>query len=248
MCSPNCIAFVERVVTSHDVTDKRVIEVGSYDVNGSARQSIEALRPASYIGVDIISGPGVDFVCDAADLLDNFEPGSFDVVISTEMVEHARDWRTVFTNLKRLCAPGGLVIITTRSPGFGYHGYPSDFWRYEESDMQLIFADYAIEFLEPDDIYPGVFVMARKSSAPEIDLSPIALTSIISGDRRANLSDREIQRGLRRLRAWSTAHWITGRLPKGVRAELIRRRILRGTSAERRRAIDMAYGRTGESV
>lgn len=233
MCSPNCIAFVERALTSDDVTGKRIIEVGSHNVNGSARQSIEVLRPASYIGVDVNAGPGVDFVCDAAQLLDNFEPASFDVVLSTEMVEHVRDWRVAFTNMKRLCAPGGVVTITTRSPGFGYHAYPHDFWRYEKSDMRLIFSDCAIEILESDENEYGVFVMARRTSAPEIDLTPIALTSILSGNRRANISDKEIQRFLLPLRAWTTVHSITGRLPKGVREELIRRRFLRGTGAER---------------
>ena len=233
MCTPNCIAFVERALTSDDVTGKSVIEVGSYDVNGSTRQSIEALQPVSYIGVDVSSGPGVDFVCDAAHLLDNFKPASFDVVVSTEMVEHVRDWRTAFTNMKRLCAPGGVVLVTTRSPGFYYHAYPHDFWRYEQSDMRLIFAENVIEILESDEDEYGIFVMVRKTSAPEIDLTPIALTSIISGHRQENVSDGEIQRFLLQLRALATVRSITGRLPKGVRAELIRRRVLRGTSAER---------------
>jgi SAM-dependent methyltransferase len=163
----------------------------------------------------------VDFVCDAAHLLDNFDPASFDVVLSTEMVEHVRDWRTAFTNMKRLCAPGGIVIITTRSPGFVYHAYPYDFWRYEQADMQLIFADYVIENLESDDDnVPGVFVKARKSSAPEIDLAPIALTSIITGNRHINVSDREIQRFLLTRRALAAVHPITGHLPEGVRARI----------------------------
>jgi SAM-dependent methyltransferase len=124
MCTSNCQAFVQRALKADDVAGKSVIEVGSYDVNGTTRPFIGALGPSEYIGVDIAAGPGVDVVCNAESLAERFGAGRFDVLITTEMLEHVRDWRTVVNNLKDVLKPGGLIVITTRSPGFPMHGYP----------------------------------------------------------------------------------------------------------------------------
>ena len=193
MCDSECISFVERALTGDDIAGKRIIEIGSHDVNGSVRAAIEARGPASYVGVDIMAGPSVDVVLDASLLLERFDPESFDVVLSTEMAEHVRDWRTVFINMKTLSSVGGVVVLTTRSPGFAYHAYPNDFWRYELSDMALIFADFDIEMLESerDRRSPGVFVKARRTrSDSTVDLSPIALHSIFTADRRSEIPGR----------------------------------------------------------
>jgi len=95
--------FGLRNIRKEDVEGKRVIEVGSFDVNGSLRPIIEAYSPGEYTGVDIMAGPGVDILCDAAHLIEKFGPESFDAVISTEMIEHVRDWKTAIHNLKGVC-------------------------------------------------------------------------------------------------------------------------------------------------
>jgi hypothetical protein len=55
------------------------------------------------------------------------------------------------------------LIITTRSEGTPYHGFPYDSWRYEISDIKDIFSDFDIKVLECDQEWPGVFWVARKS-------------------------------------------------------------------------------------
>lgn len=196
MCTPECIEFIRRALPREEVTGKRIIEVGSHDVNGSVRALLEGYEPAAYVGVDINPGPSVDVVCDASKLLSEFQPQSFDIVLSTEMVEHVRDWRAVFENIKAVCAVGGTTVITTRSPGFRYHAFPYDFWRYEPADMALIFADYEVAMLESerDPGQPGVFVKARRIIEESLDLNPIALHSVLTDDRRAEISDWDIRR------------------------------------------------------
>ena len=73
MCNRACIEFGQSQIRPEEVRGKRVIEVGALDVNGSLRSFVESLDPASYLGVDIQMGPGVDLVCNASDLLDRFE-------------------------------------------------------------------------------------------------------------------------------------------------------------------------------
>jgi len=186
-------------LTRDEVEGRRVVELGSYDVNSSLRPFIETLKPAEYMGVDIEKGPSVDIVCKAENVLERLGEESFDVVISTELLEHVRDWRKVISNMKNICRPNGLVLITTRSQGFPYHAYPYDFWRYEFSDMQHIFSDCIIEKLEKDWESPGVFVKTRKPSKfIEIDLSGYELYSIIQNKRIKELQPAEYLRALRR--------------------------------------------------
>lgn len=181
MCNPACIEFAKRALVAEEVTGRKVIEVGSLDVNGSTRETALALGPSQYIGVDIEVGPGVDVLCDATNLVAWFGEESFHVVITTELLEHVRDWRSVISNMKQILKPEGVIIITTRSIGFAYHGYPYDFWRYELEDMQNIFGDFSVELLESDPRSPGVFVKARKpADFTERDLSSYQLHSIIT--------------------------------------------------------------------
>jgi SAM-dependent methyltransferase len=159
-----------------DVFDRCVIEVGSQNINGSLRPHVESLRPMSYVGVDFVSGEGVDVVCDAGEIVARFGPNSFHVVISTEMLEHAQDWRAAVDAMKRVLVPGGVLLLTTRSPGFQLHGHPHDWHRFTLDDMAKIFADFQISALEADRQAPGVLALARKPMTwrpSDLDLSTI---------------------------------------------------------------------------
>lgn len=192
-----CAANLHRA----DIEGRRVLEVGARDFNGSIRPFVESRSPRSYLGVDIEAGPGVDRVCDATRLVEELGRESFDVVIATELLEHVREWRAVVSNLKNVCRPEGLVLVTTRSIGFKYHGYPFDFWRYELDDMRAIFADCVVERLEPDPTCPGVFLRARKArDFAERDLSSLALHSVVTGTRVLDVDDATIAGFQRRQR------------------------------------------------
>ena len=181
-----------------DIQGKDVIEVGSMDINGSLRKLTESYEPKHYIGIDIAKGPGVDFVCNAEKLHEEFPVASFDVLISTEMLEHVRNWKKVFSNFKNIVRVGGTIIITTRSYGFPYHGYPYDFWRYEVEDIQNIFSDCSIETIEKDP-EKGVFAKIRKpKNFIENNLSDYKLYSIIANRRVKQLTVKDCQSFLRR--------------------------------------------------
>jgi SAM-dependent methyltransferase len=131
MCNVACIYFALENLTPEEVEGRTVLEVGSRDVTGSFRKLIERWHPRSYVGVDIEKGQGVDVICAAEKLVQKFGQDKFDIVVSTEMIEHVLDWRAVISNVKQVTRPGGIILVTTRSRGFPYHGYPNDFWRYE---------------------------------------------------------------------------------------------------------------------
>jgi len=113
MCHGTCLEFVHRSLAAECTAGRHVLEVGSLDVNGSPRSIVEDQGPASYLGIDIVDGPGVDRICPAEEIVEQFGAESFDVIISTEMMEHVDDWRLILSNMKRALAPNGLLIVTT---------------------------------------------------------------------------------------------------------------------------------------
>jgi len=194
MCDHLCLDFVRSSLTAVEIAGKSVIEVGSYDVNGSARSILQPMGPSRYVGVDIAPGPGVDVVCNAENLVEKFGPASFDVVVSTEMLEHVHDWRLIVSTLKTILKPHGLLVITTRRIGFDFHGYPHDYWRFERDDFQRIFSDLEIRRLECDDTSRGIFLLAqRPETFTENDLRSHKLFSILSGKRELDLENWQIK-------------------------------------------------------
>lgn len=94
-----------------------ILEIGSYDVNGSIRQFFQN---GNYIGVDLIEGKGVDIVGDGHTL--DFSNESFDLVISCESFEHNPFWKDTFLNMIRMTKKGGLVVFTCATKGRPEHG------------------------------------------------------------------------------------------------------------------------------
>lgn len=185
MCSSWDLETVKNALTPADVKGKRVLEVGALDVNGSVRGDITALGPAEYVGIDIRPGPGVDVICDAGDLVARFGENAFDVVVSTELMEHARDWRRIISNIKRVTRPGGVLIVSTRSYGVDFHRRPFDYWRYEKADFETIFSDVSVEDLQLDPTDPGLLIKARKPAHfVERNLADHALYSILRRRRQ----------------------------------------------------------------
>jgi SAM-dependent methyltransferase len=95
----------------------RVLEVGSWDVNGSVRSFFSN---AEYIGADVAEGPCVDIVQPGQDL--DFPSRSFDTVITCECFEHNPFWLESFVNMHRMLKPGGLFVMTCAATGRAEHG------------------------------------------------------------------------------------------------------------------------------
>ena len=158
----------------HMVQGKRVVEVGSYDVNGSVRPIVESYGPASYIGVDIRNGPGVDMIADVT--VDPLPRA--DLVISCEMLEHVEDWQEALWKMMHIC--NGYMLLTTRSPGWPYHGYPADYWRFTIEDLLEAFKSFNVIRVGYEDTvkHGGVCILAKRPTKWRDDWSRLkALTA-----------------------------------------------------------------------
>lgn len=101
----------------HKFRLRRVLEVGSHNINGSPRKYFWFNK--KYTGVDISKGKGVDVVGKFSEIY--LEP-NFQVVISTEMLEHDNDWENSLRKMYDLLEDGGLMIITCAAPDRKEHG------------------------------------------------------------------------------------------------------------------------------
>jgi SAM-dependent methyltransferase len=163
---PSAFLFASTALAGADVKDRKVVEAGAYNYNGTVRGVYEAMGPAAYLATDAQPGPGVDLVCPAEKLPDLLGDGTADVVISTEMLEHAEAWRAAVTGMVQVLAPGGVLLLTARGPGFPYHPHPGDFHRFTAGQMAAVAWSCGLDIIrcepDPDPASPGVFLLARK--------------------------------------------------------------------------------------
>jgi SAM-dependent methyltransferase len=113
------LQFVE-ITAGHladDFSRKCILEIGSYNVNGSIRPYFAG---STYTGVDLIPGPDVDVVCEGEKLADPDE--SYDLAVSCECFEHNPQWLETFLNMYRMTKAGGIVIFTCATTGRLEHG------------------------------------------------------------------------------------------------------------------------------
>jgi len=195
MCSPECFKWTAQNISREEIEGKRVLEVGAYDVNGSLRYVIELLKPREYIGTDIEAGPGVDLVCPVDSLIDKFGEGSFDVVVSANTLEHIRNWRTAVSTMKRLVAPGGIILVMAPCI-WVYHAHPGDWWRYTADDFKNIFGDMQALSLYQDPSPPALAYGKFRMPADfkEKDLSSYGLYSMITRTRVQEILESDFKK------------------------------------------------------
>ncbi len=101
---------------------RRVLELGSRDVNGSPRERVQR-HVERWHGIDLAPGPGVDEVADAADYARERAPFVPDVVVCAEVLEHAPRAAEIVARARELLRPGawGVFLVTAAAPGRAPH-------------------------------------------------------------------------------------------------------------------------------
>ena len=95
----------------------RVVEFGSRDINGSPRPYFH--KPTEYVGIDFHGGRGVDVVGVAHEWVPS--KAEYDVVVSTEMLEHDPYWKKTLTHACDLLKFGGVLVFTCAAPPRAAH-------------------------------------------------------------------------------------------------------------------------------
>jgi len=119
--------FVDQMVRKTPIRGS-VLEVGSFNVNGSVRPLFaDKSRFPTYVGIDIREGPEVDLVMDSHHL--RYPSESWDIIVSCDTLEHdSRPWESL-KEFHRVLRPNGWLVVVMSGIGFHEHHYPSDYWR-----------------------------------------------------------------------------------------------------------------------
>lgn len=89
---------------------------------------------ADYRRADIGSGDDLDYELDSTGHIPE-SAATFDLILSTQVVEHVKDPAVYFAECYRLLKPGGRVICTTHGT-FEEHGCPADYQRWTVFGLQ----------------------------------------------------------------------------------------------------------------
>lgn len=138
--------------------NRSVLEIGSMNVNGSARTAIHHKK---WLGLDIDAGPDVDVVIDEESVdYDDFVEKEIilpDTIVICECLEHARypidivsSAEYALVRARQIAEPrdelwfdadrrGSLMVITSPSYHFPYHAYPRDYWRFSKDTLEDVF-------------------------------------------------------------------------------------------------------------
>ena len=108
--------FVKRILYSF-FNNKRVLDVGSGDINGNNRDLFENCE---YEGNDVIQTKNVTIVSKTKDL--PFIDNTFDTIISTECFEHDPEYKESLIKIYNLLKPDGLFLFSCASTGRAEHG------------------------------------------------------------------------------------------------------------------------------
>lgn len=100
----------------------------------------------TYTGLDIVEGPNVDIVGKAWEL--PLPDNSVDVIISTQVLEHTEQFEKTVSEMQRVLKPGGRIFISAPF-AFQEHGMPYDYWRFTQSGLRSVFANFTIEQVKP---------------------------------------------------------------------------------------------------
>lgn len=150
------IDWTNRVRQKHPFAAGNVLEIGSYNVNGSVRECFA--DATSYVGVDMRAGPGVDVVAKGNALhrevrQDILGRDSFDCVLAYETLEHDPFFWETLANMRSMVDPAGsgIMIVTTPTIRFPYHAHPRDYWRFTADAYRDVIFD-GLHLLELDTV------------------------------------------------------------------------------------------------
>ena len=110
--------FKESYINNSFNKDINVLEIGSLDVNGNIRNLFDFTN--EYTGIDLEKGPNVDLVLSGIDI-DKLDK-NFDIIISCECFEHAKDWKIIFEKMCQISKPNSFIVISVASTGRVEHG------------------------------------------------------------------------------------------------------------------------------
>lgn len=128
---------------SKDLDGEMLLDFGSGDT--PYRQLFES-RVGRYVGADLEANPVAAAVINPDGTL-AVEDESFDVVLSTQVLEHVLDPMKYLAEARRVLRPKGELILSTHGY-WRYHPHPTDYWRWTASGLRKIVEESGFQIVE----------------------------------------------------------------------------------------------------
>jgi SAM-dependent methyltransferase len=125
---------------------------------GAGRGDFKPIFAAQgYLGLDIYPYPEIDL---AVDLIEEcpFKPGSFDLIVLANVIEHVYEYRALMKVAAGLLKPGGRILITVPFL-LKLHQEPVDFHRYTRYALVQLANELGLEVETLDGYYNPLGLM-----------------------------------------------------------------------------------------
>ena len=147
---------MKRLVGEHADGCTTVLDVGSYDVNGTYRDIF--LPPWKYTGCDVSSGPNVDLVMENEYSVPAPEQ-AFDLVICGNTLEHIRNPFIAMQEMARLTSKLLIIGAPFIHPE---HRYPLDCWRFLPDGMRELARHVRFQCVDAFRYNNDTYLVARR--------------------------------------------------------------------------------------
>lgn len=128
--------YYEPLWKSESSTSIRVLDIGSYDQNGTYRDLFTDSN-IIYTGLDMSMGPNVDIVPKDIYSWDAIENKSYDLVISGQVFEHIEYPWVTMKEIERILKPSGVCMIIAPNAGIE-HKAPLDCYRFFSDGLRAL--------------------------------------------------------------------------------------------------------------
>lgn len=131
-------------------SDASVLEIGTKQgvvgVSTHSQAYFPNVQRHNYIMSDVLPGADVDVVANLHALLPEWE-GRFDCCVANAVFEHLeRPWIAAKEVARVLKKGGGCYVWTHQT--YPIHGWPSDFFRFSDAALKLIFEDAGMTVID----------------------------------------------------------------------------------------------------
>lgn len=128
------------------INDKKNLEVLDYGCGSKPYQYLFKDKTQKYIGVDVGDNPHADLLIEPEQKL-NLTDNQFDVILSSQVLEHVEDVDGYMNECFRLLKTGGILFLSTHGT-WQYHAAPYDFNRWTSIGLKKLMEKFQFEVLE----------------------------------------------------------------------------------------------------
>lgn len=165
---PDYLPLVDLLLAVKSVATSESVSILDYGAGSSPYRSL--FPHSQYLRADILSAPAAD--CrknqkvgrddsypepDYVILPDgrvSHESNSFDMILSTQVLEHVIDPQTYLSECLRLLKPGGKLFVTTHG-SWHDHADPRDFWRWTADGLKYALEKAGFDILSVNKLTTG---------------------------------------------------------------------------------------------